>query len=95
MMDLIKRFNQNILADIVDQQGNSLVGMAAMTGSWQMLELLLERGMSPDQPNYEGNTPLHYAVNANYLKIIDLLIFYGADEKAENKNGDSPWELMR
>ena len=48
-----------------------------------------------DNIENDGNTPLHFAVEQDFRKIIDLLIDNGADETIENFSGKTPWDLYR
>ena len=60
-----------------------------------MLRLLLSKGFEPNTQNFEGNTAMHYAIDAKFLKCVDLLINYGADENIVNNHGVFPWELLK
>ena len=60
-----------------------------------MVDILLKNGASPTVPTKESdgkNTPLHLSVKFKFKKISDLLIDAGADEKALNSKGLTPWE---
>lgn len=37
-----------------------------------------------------GNTPLHYAAEAGYLSLCELLVTNGAKINAQNKSGETP-----
>ena len=55
---------------------------------------LITRGANPNQPDYNGNTPLHYAFQYDLSLCIEALVDNGADEKTENAFGQRPCESM-
>lgn len=62
---------------IRDKRGRNVVHIAVKYGALKCLELICEKRKTDDIWNvtdYEGLTPLHYAVLANDSKIVDLLI---------------------
>ena len=89
-MDILRRYPV-ASEDIHDEDGNSLVAIAAMKGQPKILTILLLKGFDPNTQNFEGNTPLRYACDGNYLKCIDILLTYGANEDIENNSGIVPW----
>ena len=80
--------------NVRDNIGNSLIGLAAQVGDFDMLRLLLARGLDPNTQDNEGNTPLHYAINGGYFHIADMLITNGADESKQNILGLEPWAVQ-
>ena len=44
--------------------------------------------------NKNNNTPLHFALTFHNYEIADMLIQRGADEKAINKIGITPWQCV-
>ena len=48
--------------------------------------MLLMSGMDPNTQNNKGNTALHYACDTINMKIVDLLMDYGAREDIENNS---------
>ena len=67
--------------------------MAAINNDFSMIHLLLNMGLSPNGWNEDGNSALHFAINGNFMKCIDTLITFGADESVKNNQGMTPWEL--
>ena len=73
MLEMLQRY-QGPFDNIFDEDGNGLVSCAAKYGDSEMVKLLLVRGFDPNTQDKLGNTSLHYAVSANFRKIVDLLI---------------------
>ena len=56
-----------------------------------LLRMLLEAGANPNIPGGDDNyTPLHDAVEAGHVQIVELLIERGADKKLRDKIGRTP-----
>lgn len=73
-----------LMENTMDDNENSLVAISTMQGDYKMLQILSEQGLNLNMQNKDGNTPLHIAINANFVNCIDLLIDLGADETIEN-----------
>ena len=81
------------MIDYVQDDGYTLLCLATRYGRTNIVEMFLKEGADPNIPEIsQMNTPLHFAVNLNQKKIINLLINYGADEKIKNLNGLTPWQ---
>lgn len=92
IQELIKRFQISTEA-VTDKKGNTLLALAVIMNDSEMVKFLLQYGIDPNSQNEDGNTALHYAVSGRKLKIIDLLILNGADERIKNNLGQEPWQL--
>jgi len=56
-----------------------------------MASLLLDRGADPDARNWDDVTPLHQAVRARNLAVVQILLERGADPNARDKlRGSTP-----
>ena len=56
-----------------------------------MAMLLLDRGADPNARNWDDVTPLHQAVRARNLVVVELLLKRGADPNARDKSrGSTP-----
>jgi ankyrin repeat protein len=52
--------------------------------------LLIDRGAPVDAPNRDRVTPLHQAVRARNLAVVEVLLERGADPNAADKRGSTP-----
>jgi uncharacterized protein len=68
--------------NLCNQQGDTLVMLAAYHGHPQTVAALLERGADPDRPNDRGQTPLAGAVFKAEREVVKELIDGGADPTA-------------
>jgi ankyrin repeat protein len=71
----------------VDSNGDSLLHIASRLGDIQTVELLLKGGMDVNLIGDMGNTPLHYAKNA---EVATLLMAHGASRDIYNEFGKQP-----
>ena len=46
---------------IIDNNGNSLVGISTCKGDLNMVKLLIKSQFEINLPNKDGNTPLHFS----------------------------------
>ncbi|KAL9075591.1 MAG: hypothetical protein Q9157_003973 [Trypethelium eluteriae] len=75
--------------------GNTSLHQACKGGCPTALHLLLQTGLNPSQSNYDGTSPLHTLAyykhsSAEMVRMIDLLLEYGANIDARTSHGLSP-----
>ncbi|MGX2998402.1 ankyrin repeat domain-containing protein [Streptomyces sp. JNUCC 64] len=69
-------------ADLTNEQGHSLVMLAAYHGHAGAVRALLARGADPDRQNDRGQTPLAGAVFKGEDEVVRVLFEGGADPAA-------------
>ncbi len=71
----------------------TLLGMAAASRRNDIARMLLEHGAYVNVPNYQGNTPLHFAARRGNLAGVQLLLEAGANPCARNDEGNTPLDI--
>ena len=96
---LISKCKRFLLKD-PDQDGNTPLHGAAISGHSSMLKDLAERlredraySNEVNKTNHAGNTPLHLAFQFDHPQIVDLLVKEGADLTIKNNAQLTPSEL--
>lgn len=71
------------------EDNNTPLHLAARTEKEEIgiFRVLIENGASCNDKSYMGNTPFHLALSRRSLKVIQMLLIYGADIAAKNNNG--------
>ena len=67
--------------------GNSLLHVAAQSGSKFMIKSLLRYGASLNVQNHRGNTALHFCFKYRYGELGEYLVQKGADDSIKNVDG--------
>jgi ankyrin repeat protein len=92
--------NEYFLAEITHHvyRGDTAIHVAAAASEPAIIRDLVERGGRVDATNRRGAQPLHYAVDGagpdedtdGQRQTVSLLIGFGADPNATDKNGTTP-----
>jgi ankyrin repeat protein len=70
---------------------SAMLVYAAIWRNYGMLRWLLERDVSPDsRMGKNGNTPLMQAAADGDIRVIKILLEFGADPNAVNSNSENP-----
>ncbi|XP_057332406.1 ankyrin repeat domain-containing protein 54-like isoform X2 [Microplitis mediator] len=67
--------------------------LAAATNNIELLNRLLEKGVSPNNHDDSGRSPLHLASCRGYTEIVKLLLDYGANPNQTDCIGNTPLHL--
>jgi Ankyrin repeats (many copies) len=84
---------------MTDRTGGTPLHLAAITGHFKIVEMLLDTGADPNARNHQHWTPLHIATKNARPRIVRLLAARGADLEATEYRGQSalcftvsPWQ---
>ncbi|OXU20487.1 hypothetical protein TSAR_003328, partial [Trichomalopsis sarcophagae] len=67
--------------------------LAAATNNTDMMRILLESGVSPNNCDDQGRSPLHLASCRGYTEMVSLLLKYGANPNQRDSIGNTPLHL--
>ena len=77
-----------------DENGDYVIHYASKNGLLPIVQYLIEQqNVDIDIKGYEERTPLHCACYFNYLDIVKYLVAKGANIKAKDKKGKTPYDL--
>ncbi|KAJ6644845.1 Ankyrin repeat domain-containing protein 50, partial [Pseudolycoriella hygida] len=91
--NLVKILLDNGKVNSKDQNGNTLLHLAASAGNCKIMELLLSKGAEINIQNNNKNTPLHQAVDNQNVEAVKLLTRRGASVSIENNQQVTPLKL--
>lgn len=79
-------------ANLRNAQGATLLMMASLHASPDLMDYLIRRGADPKLANPLGATALHWVAGepSEYLRKVDLLLQHGADPNAASQSGRTP-----
>ncbi|KAH7174918.1 ankyrin repeat-containing domain protein [Fusarium flagelliforme] len=82
--------------NITDIRGRTLLHafMEHIRGNERTLEILIERGVNPRQPDHEGNTIWHEAATYSYFFGLDTIKGLGVDPTKPNNRGRTPLHVV-
>ncbi len=91
--DLLAEYKPDLT--IQDNEGNTLLHLAARNGNDLVLQVLLAHGAHIDGQNTNGDTPLYLAIRAGRTAIVRQLLQAGAHVNIRNHQGLSAWSLAQ
>lgn len=59
----------------------------------EFLDRLLQNNVEINSPDFDGDTPLHFAVMNNNIEAVDYLLENGANTNVKNKDGITPLHI--
>eukprot|EP00595_Chromulina_sp_UTEXLB2642_P002944 CAMPEP_0196765022 /NCGR_PEP_ID=MMETSP1095-20130614/7402_1 /TAXON_ID=96789 ORGANISM="Chromulina nebulosa, Strain UTEXLB2642" /NCGR_SAMPLE_ID=MMETSP1095 /ASSEMBLY_ACC=CAM_ASM_000446 /LENGTH=648 /DNA_ID=CAMNT_0042122185 /DNA_START=1305 /DNA_END=3248 /DNA_ORIENTATION=+ len=83
---LINQPDWSLPIDYQDEQGNTLLHIAAQNGNKRMIKICLRRGITLDVQNLQGQTALHYLYGYGYTDVGDYLVKKGANDSIRNND---------
>jgi len=81
MVHTMLSFINHKLTNIKDSNGNNYLHLAALSGNWKAISILLEVPeclMLLNEPNQYGGVPLHFAAMGGFVRCTELLLSHGA-----------------
>ncbi|NXT45098.1 RFXK protein, partial [Pelecanoides urinatrix] len=75
------------------RERESALSLASMGGYTDIVIMLLERNVDINIYDWNGGTPLLYAVRGNHVKCVEALLARGADLTTEADSGYTPMDL--
>ncbi|NXE30276.1 RFXK protein, partial [Ardeotis kori] len=75
------------------KERESALSLASMGGYTDIVIMLLERNVDINIYDWNGGTPLLYAVRGNHVKCVEALLARGADLTTEADSGYTPMDL--
>uniref|UniRef100_A0A452E0Y2 Regulatory factor X associated ankyrin containing protein n=1 Tax=Capra hircus TaxID=9925 RepID=A0A452E0Y2_CAPHI len=78
---------------ILAKERESALSLASTGGYTDIVGLLLERDVDINIYDWNGGTPLLYAVRGNHVKCVEALLARGADLTTEADSGYTPMDL--
>jgi len=77
-------------ANLKNQEGDTVLMLAAKTGNTEIVDLLLSKGAQVDAKSSKNNTALEYAASEGRLDIVKILLDKKADINNMNDLGMTP-----
>ena len=93
--ELLNQADWNVPIDYQDEQGNTILHIAAQNGSKRLVKLCLRRGAFLDVQNLNGQTALHFAFGYGYSELGEYMVGKGADDSIVNKDNLTCYEGLR
>lgn len=78
------------LVTSTDEHDHSLLYVTARAGFYDTTEALLEKGVPVNETQVDGSTALHAASYYGQLRVVKLLLRYGADTEVKNRWDTTP-----
>lgn len=89
LVELLLKFKECPI-DEPDDTGATPLILAALKGSMEICEMLINRGANVNHRNSNGHTPVKYAGSKNHKELLAYLLDHGGDPNARDHIGDTP-----
>ncbi len=76
--------------NLVREEGNTLLHLAAINGNTETVDVLLNEGVSIESKGFDGRTALHEASRHCHLSTVECLIRRGACVNQQSESGWTP-----
>ncbi|KAF7250297.1 Ankyrin repeat family A protein 2 [Varanus komodoensis] len=78
---------------ILGKGRESALSLACSKGYTDIIKMLLDCGVDVNEYDWNGGTPLLYAVHGNHVKCVKILLEHGADPTIETDSGYNSMDL--
>ena len=95
LVELLNQPDWKLSIDYQDDQGTTLLHIAAQNGNKRMAKLCLRYGANIDLANHTGQTALHFAFEYGYTTLGEYLIQKGANDSIRNIYGLTCYEGLK
>jgi len=89
MLELLQLLSNEEILHSRDSNGNTLLHISAIFGHYQLVQLLIEKGLQVNDKNNSGETPLFGVSRGGFLKCLQILLENGADATIKNNLGET------
>jgi len=83
----------NDTVNLFDEDGMLPLMIASKNDNEEVISFLLQSGSNVHAVENKGRSALYYAVEGEFLVVIDLLMKFGADPRQESLDGTSPYSI--
>ena len=88
LVNVMNFFRQSVPTDFANKFGDTALHYAAKGGHKEIVQDMLDSGLSPLAKNLFGETPLFYAAEEGHKDVVEILAKYGSVE-VQDKFGDT------
>ena len=82
---------KNLSGDVVTERGAGYVHVAAYSRSTEIMQMLIDRGLSLKATDNRGMSPLHYACRTGISRIVEMILRSGVDvDERAGENAETP-----
>ncbi|PVH99314.1 ankyrin [Periconia macrospinosa] len=94
IMNLSRDLGKDLAADVVSAWGSKYVHVAAMSGSVDIMRLMVRNGLPLTDVDEEGSTALHYTCRTGSREIMQFLLDANVDVDARDKRQRTPLMIL-
>ena len=75
---------------MTDKKGRTCLHVAASSGHFEMVQVLLGQGADLECPDNDGWLPIHYAAHSGFLDVVKQLVESGSSASEETRANKIP-----